>query len=668
MEDGKIRHFPSVPDGALLGKAVIDCDPRLSTNTWCKIMLEVYTGRRGLTVTVADPAVSAARYQADLMEGGTGWFRVCRGDCAITLVPTGLVPLTFETEGNVVLESAIPTQESRNEPHSDLLRHDREGTGKPKSTSWKTCVEKYEVTGVPFFPRKLRPNMPSSAKSTAKLFLLLLLALATSCGRQKKQSDTKTEPAAQPAATEQATDQTSESVNPSLLERIRTERWTGDVDEMVKRRYIRALVVYNKTNYFYDGVQARGITFEALREFQKYLNDKLNTGKTQVQIVFIPVRRDHLLQGIAEGRGDIAASDIAITAHRKKSVAFSDPVRADAKQIVVTAPSAAALSSVDDLSGKEVYVRRSSHYWETLSHLNDRLKQAGKPEIILKAADEHLEDEDILDMVHADLVPITVMDDLLATFWSQVYGNIKLRPDLTLATDDQIAWAVNHRSPNLLALVNEFVKGHKVGTAFGNTLLQRYLKNTQWVTNNTSNSEVKRFRETVDLFKKYGRQYDFDWLILEAQAYQESHIDQSARSPSGAVGVMQIKPSTAAGKPIYIQGVENSAANNIHAGVKYLRFITDQYFKNDPMDHLNKELFAFASYNAGPARIAKLRRQAAREGFDPNQWFNNVEVVAAKEIGRETVMYVDDIYKYYVAYSLVAEHHAMKRKKSHLHG
>jgi membrane-bound lytic murein transglycosylase MltF len=179
---------------------------------------------------------------------------------------------------------------------------------------------------------------------------------------------------------------------------------------------------------------------------------------------------------------------------------------------------------------------------------------------------------------------------------------------------------------------------------------------------------MKRFRDSVELFKKYGHQYDFDWLMLAAQAYQESHIDQTAHSPSGAVGVMQIKPSTAAGKPIYIQGVENSAANNIQAGVKYLRFITDQYFKNDPMDHLNKELFAFASYNAGPARIAKLRRQAAREGFDPNQWFNNVEVIASREIGRETVMYVDDIYKYYVAYKLVAEHEASKARKSHLHG
>lgn len=409
------------------------------------------------------------------------------------------------------------------------------------------------VLGGPLYQLSRRIAVPTLA---ASLPLLLLLALATGCGRQKEQGGKKTEPAvtapaARPvvqeraAVAEQGTEPPPDSFNPSVLERIRTERWTGDVNEMVKRRYIRALVVYNKTNYFYDGVQARGITFEALREFQRFLNEKVKTGKTQVQIVFIPVRRDHLLQGIAEGRGDIAASDIAITTHHRKTVAFSDPVREDAKQIVVTAPSAPALSSIDDLSGKEVYVRRSSHYWETLSHLNGRLKHAGRPAIMLKAADEHLEDEDILDMVHADLVPITVMDDLLATFWSQVYGNIKLRPDLALAADDQIAWAVNHRSPKLLALVDEFVKGHKVGTAFGNTLLQRYLKDTKWVTNNTSSSDMKRFQDTVALFKKYGHQYGFDWLMLAAQGYQESHIDQSVRSPAGAVGVMQIKPSTA---------------------------------------------------------------------------------------------------------------------------
>jgi membrane-bound lytic murein transglycosylase MltF len=96
--------------------------------------------------------------------------------------------------------------------------------------------------------------------------------------------------------------------------------------------------------------------------------------------------------------------------------------------------------------------------------------------------------------------------------------------------------------------------------------------------------------------------------------------------------------------------------SNIHAGVKYLRWIFDRYFKDEKdVDLLNKGLFTFASYNAGPAKVAGLRRQAPKMGVDPNQWFGNVEVVAAKVIGRETVQYVSNIYKYYIAYRLIVD-------------
>jgi membrane-bound lytic murein transglycosylase MltF len=191
-------------------------------------------------------------------------------------------------------------------------------------------------------------------------------------------------------------------------------------------------------------------------------------------------------------------------------------------------------------------------------------------------------------------------------------------------------------------------------------MLQKYLKDIKWAKNNTKPEEMQKFSSAIAFFKRYAGQYDFDWLMIAAQAYQESQIDQSRRSSAGAVGVMQIKPSTAAGNPINITGVDTDAEKNIQAGVKYLNFIMDQYFKGEPIDRLNRGLFAFASYNAGPARVAKLRKQAADEGLDPNVWFNNVELIAAKEIGKETVNYVSNIYKYYVAYKLVRETRAKK--------
>jgi membrane-bound lytic murein transglycosylase MltF len=156
----------------------------------------------------------------------------------------------------------------------------------------------------------------------------------------------------------------------------------------------------------------------------------------------------------------------------------------------------------------------------------------------------------------------------------------------------------------------------------------------------------------IDLFKKYSEQYDFDWLLMAAQGYQESGLDQSKRSHVGAIGVMQVMPATAKDKAVNIPDIEN-LESNIHAGIKYVRWMEDNFYDEPGISPLDKALFVFASYNAGPGRVAGLRKQAKAEGLDPNKWFNNVELVAAKKIGRETVTYVSNIYKYYLAYQMM---------------
>jgi membrane-bound lytic murein transglycosylase MltF len=223
-----------------------------------------------------------------------------------------------------------------------------------------------------------------------------------------------------------------------------------------------------------------------------------------------------------------------------------------------------------------------------------------------------------------------------------------------LHEDGELAWAVRKDSPRLKELLDEFIEGHRLGTAFGNTLLRRYLQNTKFVKNSTSSADMEKFRTYVAYFKKYGQQYDFDYLMLAAQGYQESLLDQSRQSKSGAVGIMQVIPKYAAAKPIGITRVDQ-AENNIHAGTKMLRNIEDTYFKDSDIDPLNKMLLSFASYNAGPNRIARLRREAKAQGLDPDQWFGNVDLVVAKDIGQETVQYVSNIYKYYIAYKLTLE-------------
>jgi len=439
------------------------------------------------------------------------------------------------------------------------------------------------------------------------------------------------------------------------------EKWQGDFDGMTKRREIRALVVYSKTFYFLDKGRQRGATYEQLKQFEKFVNQKLKTQTLKLRVLFIPVRRDQLIPWLVGGRGDIAAANLTIIPQRQKQVDFSDPLNSGIKELLVTGPAAPPVKTLDDLAGKDIHVRRSSSYYESLMQLNQSFQKTGKPKMNLVAADEMFEDEDLLEMVNAGLIPMIVMDSHKAQFWAQIFDNIKVRQDIAVRTGGEIAWAFRKNSPKLKAVVNEFVKDHKKGTLFGNILLKRYLRDTKYVKNSTAQEEMKKFRSMVALFEKYAGHYDFDYLMVGAMAYQESGLDQSKRSPAGAVGVMQLLPTTAADPNVGIPDIEK-LDKNIHAGTKYLRFIVDRYFKDESMDDVNKMLFAFASYNAGPARVSSLRDKTAAMGLDPNVWFHNVEVVAAKEIGRETVQYVSNIYKYYIVYRRLVDQRDQKER------
>jgi len=430
------------------------------------------------------------------------------------------------------------------------------------------------------------------------------------------------------------------------------KKWTGDFDRMLKNRVIRALVAYSKTFYFLDHGRQRGLDYDLLKEFEKFLNKKYSTKTLQMHVVFYPVPRDKLVEYLVGGFGDIAVANLTITPERQRQVDFSNPMQTGVKELLVTGPAAPAVTGIDDLAGQKIHVRKSSSYYESLVLLNNSLKKRGKAPLKLIPAEEIFEDEDLLEMVNAGLIPMIVMDSHKAHFWAQIFDKIKVHENIAVRKGGEIAWAFRKNSPKLKATVNEFVKENKKGTLMGNMLLKRYLKSTQYVKNSLDEKELQKFNSMVEYFKKYSAKYDFDYLMIAAQAYQESGLDHSRRSDMGAVGVMQILPSTAADPNVGIPDIEN-LEKNIHAGIKYLRFIIEQYYRDEPMNDGNKMLFGFASYNAGPARIIGLRKKAAAMGLDPNRWFYNLEVVAAKEIGWETVQYVSNIYKYYVAYRLV---------------
>jgi membrane-bound lytic murein transglycosylase MltF len=424
-----------------------------------------------------------------------------------------------------------------------------------------------------------------------------------------------------------------------------------------ERRAIRVAVTFNRTHYFIDQGQERGLTYEALKSFETDLNTELKTGNLKVHVVLVPMSRDQLYPALTKGEVDMVAAMVAVRPELEALVAFSEPTRTGVSEVVVTGPDAPPLTTLDDLAGQEVFVRRASVYYEQLGRLNEQFKARGRPAVIINEAPDVLEDDDVLEMVNAGLAPITVVHDFLAEFWSQVFPNVTVRKDLALQTGGRLAVAFRKDNPRLREAVNIWIKKHGKGDAFRNVLERRYLQNVRYVKNAAADAEREKLQKVVELFRKYGSQYNLDFLLMAAQGYQESTLDHEVRSPVGAIGVMQVMPAT--GKELNVGDI-TELEPNIHAGVKYMRFMMDRYFANEPMDDLNKGLMTFAAYNAGPGRLRQLRREAAAKGLDPNIWFGNVERVASERIGRETVTYVSNIYKYYLAYRLVSDQMARR--------
>jgi membrane-bound lytic murein transglycosylase MltF len=430
--------------------------------------------------------------------------------------------------------------------------------------------------------------------------------------------------------------------------------WKGDYDGMIERRVIRVLVPYGGYQFYYDDGQPKGAVYELVQRFETYINEQLDRRNIKVYVVVVPVSRDELLPALLKGHADFVAADLTPTEARSDEFNFSRPLLTGINEVIVTGPAAPKVATLDDLAGLEITVRPSSSYFEHLQRLGATMKEAGAEAPRIKRADELLEAEDLLEVVNAGMIGMTVLDDYKARFWAGVFPEITVREDLVINEGGSIAWATRKDTPELSKVINQFLRKYGKGSMIGNDTFNRYLKDASRVRCAHSGESTRKIEELAAMFQTYGERFDFDWLMLAAQGFQESGLRQDRRSPAGAIGVMQIKPSTAADRNVGIDDV-STADNNIHAGAKYMRFLADRYFNDDGINDLNQWLLTLAAYNAGPAKVARMRREATENGYDRNIWFNNVEIIAARRIGRETVTYVSNIFKYYVGYQVISE-------------
>jgi membrane-bound lytic murein transglycosylase MltF len=296
-------------------------------------------------------------------------------------------------------------------------------------------------------------------------------------------------------------------------------------------------------------------------------------------------------------------------------------------------------------------VRKASSYHESLVALNGRFAKEGKPAVKLVLVPDALEDEDMMEMLNAGLLEAIVVDDWKAKMWAQILPKIKVNAQAVVREGGQIGWATRKGSPKLEAEILAYMKASLTkGVITGR--VKQYMRKVKQIKDSAGKDESKRFEQTFALFEKYGKKYNFDPLMLAAQGFQESQLNQDAKSQVGAIGVMQVMPAT--GKELNVGDIR-TIEPNIHAGAKYMDQLMTKFFPDAKFDEVNRTLFAFASYNCGPGNVSKMRKAAEKDGLDPDRWFNNVEIVTARKIGIETTTYVRNIYKYYVSYKLMQE-------------
>ena len=437
--------------------------------------------------------------------------------------------------------------------------------------------------------------------------------------------------------------------------------WKGDLDQMVERRLVRVLAPHSRTLFYIDKGQERGLSAELARDFERFLNQKYakQLGKRPITVYIAATTRDELIEDIAAGEGDIAIGNLTVTEQRQKLVDFVAPESAATNnEVVLNSRAAPPIDSAEALSGRTVHVRESSSYFQSLQTLNVTLATAGKPKVAIELVPDELEDEDLMEMLNAGLVQTIVVDDWKARMWAQVLPQVRVNEQAVLRAGGRTGWAIRKGSPKLAADLTEFHDTVVKRQGLHEYRLKQAMKRVKQISNNGGDAEYKRFEQTLVLFRKYGAQYNFDPLMLAAQGYQESRLDQQAKSHVGAIGVMQIMPATGAELKV---GDIKVTEPNIHGGAKYMDKLMTKYFADAKFSDTNRALFAFASYNAGPGNISKMRKEAVARGLDPDKWFNNVEVVTAEKIGIETTTYVRNIYKYYVSYGLLVQSEEARR-------
>jgi membrane-bound lytic murein transglycosylase MltF len=405
---------------------------------------------------------------------------------------------------------------------------------------------------------------------------------------------------------------------------------------------LRVLVSPSRTNFFLGKGKARGLEYDLFEQWELDLRKSLN--KKNFQVIYIPVSHNQLLSSLMQGHGDVAAAMLTITPEREKIVDFTAPYLTGVSEVLVQHKKAPPIKSLEDLSGKKIFVADGSSYLSSLIKLNSSLESSSLAPVKITTL-KKLNTEDILELLNTGLFDYSFADHTLAELWSGVLPQVQVIKDIRIGSHKNIAWAIRKDSPQLKDKLDAFAHKNRKGSLLGNILFKRYYQKPYWLDQSLLSS-LGGLGELKTYFQEAGEKYELDWLYLAMQCFQESSFKADAKSSAGAIGLMQLLPSTAKD-----MGVEDlyDPQQSIMGGAKYMSWIKSHYFKGLEGD--NKLFFCLAAYNAGFRRVQNWRKDATAMGYNPDIWFGNVEHVAFHKTGLEPVRYVSNIHKAFTAMS-----------------
>ncbi|MEQ8625960.1 MAG: transporter substrate-binding domain-containing protein [Vicingaceae bacterium] len=407
-----------------------------------------------------------------------------------------------------------------------------------------------------------------------------------------------------------------------------------DLIEVKSAGKLRALVDNSSTSYFVYKGTPMGFEYELLSRFASAIN---------VELAVEPIKDlDNIIDSLLVYKGDVIAANLTVTRDRTQNVSFTKPLILSKQVLVQRYPKSndeatSLVESPSELEGKEVYVRKNSSFYNRLQNLSEEIGG----EIILKEVASNITVEQLIKKVAKGEIDYTIADEHVAKINKAFFPNIHIKTAVSL--EQQIAWAVRKESPDLLIALNEWLRNFKKTTDyrviylkyFGNTTLYRTRVRSQLFT--SKSGQLSPYDQIV---KKYAKETGWDWRLLTSIIYQESQFNHNAVSWTGAQGLMQLMPTTAAE-----YGLDSSAGpqQNISAGIEYLEWI-DKQFQEKVSDTEERRKFVLAAYNVGLGHVFDAIRLAEKNGLKKTVWDKNV---AEMLLNKSKPKYYEDEVVYY---------------------